>query len=35
MTCKNDSGVRARCPGWVWVWAILVIFVALEVARLS
>jgi hypothetical protein len=35
MTGNYESKPRARRPGWIWVWAALVIYFALEVARLS
>ena len=35
MTSNHESDSGRRSLGWVWVWAALVIFFALEVARLS
>ena len=35
MNRSNESGMQRKPIGWVWVWAAFVIFVALEIARLS
>ncbi|MDH3953377.1 MAG: hypothetical protein OEV03_04130 [Gammaproteobacteria bacterium] len=35
MTSNYESKPRQRRPGWIWVWAGLVIYFAFEVARLS
>ena len=35
MMSNRKRGLERRRLGWVWVWAVFVIFFALEVARLS
>jgi len=35
MTSNYESKSRQRRPGWVWVWAGLVIYFIFEAARLS
>ena len=35
MTSNRKSRSERRRLGWVWVWAVFVVFFALEVARLS
>lgn len=35
MCAKSDTAARQGRYGWVWIWAALIIFVALEMARLS
>ncbi len=35
MTSNRKPGSECRRLGWVWVWAVFVVFFALEVARLS
>ena len=35
MTSNRKFGSERRRFGWVWVWAVFVVFFALEVARLS
>ena len=35
MSDKGETGTERRNTGWLWVWAVLVIYFAFEVARLS
>jgi hypothetical protein len=35
MTSSKESRPERRRLGWIWVWCALVIYFALEVARLS
>lgn len=35
MTSNHESGQERRRRGWLWVWAVLVVYLALEALRLS
>lgn len=35
MTSNHESTPRRRRPGWLWVWAVFVVYFAFEVVRLS
>jgi hypothetical protein len=35
MTSKHETAKARRYPGWLWVWGVLIVFFALEAARLS
>jgi len=35
MNGKSESAVERRSRGWIWVWAALVAYLVLEIARLS
>ena len=35
MNDKGEFATKRRNTGWLWVWAALVIYLVLEIARLS
>ncbi len=35
MTSKQQTVKERRRVGWLWVWAVFIVFFALEAARLS